>query len=618
MVAVAPLSPARPEHEDGLRTLEKIIRCYHGFQLVLALYNDPPDYRNRLIEHLDGLLSESSRVDARTCADFAEFEQRLASACASADLVHIVGLDAWLREEKGEKRLQAFNLRRETLAVGCRKPVVFWLPVHLVKAFALQAPDVWEWRRAVLDFSVEGGGLSEPIKEFLERINGISKRADLLESKKSIDESSDESWGHSRFIAESIRVDRLKFSGQTAKVLEAALKLYHRAMAAGENAYPMARLDMALACLTLGDALSQTGAAAQALPLLQEAQQRFEKIKDIPPAKRWAAMALQEQGDSLLKSGQYGQAIFAYEESIRRAEKLNDRQLVAGLKMQVGTVRLYQQRYNEALVAYKEAKKIFSGLGDLRNLGVIWQFVGMVYMEAGHYVLAEHAYSESFAIGKQLGNLDGQGNSLGELGRLYDRMNRQEDAVASYRQAAEKFVENGDFFREGKARSNLAGSLLKLERIAEAHEEILHAIRCKEPFGHAAEPWNSWNILRIIETKDGQPKAAEEARRKAMELFLAYRRDGGENQKYSGRLCAATADALRSNNRAGARRFLRKNQHNPAWVREGHPEPLLETLSAIIAGNRDPALADNPALTYDQAAEIILLLEALRVACQPA
>ncbi|MGZ5944897.1 MAG: hypothetical protein ACXWN8_21105, partial [Isosphaeraceae bacterium] len=40
--------------------------------------------------------------------------------------------------------------------------------------------------------------------------------------------------------------------------------------------------------------------------------------------------------------------------------------------------------------------------------------------------------------------------------------------------------------------------------------------------------------------------------------------------------------------------------------------PVLTALRAILAGNRDPALADDPALDYNDAAEILLLLERLR------
>ena len=39
--------------------------------------------------------------------------------------------------------------------------------------------------------------------------------------------------------------------------------------------------------------------------------------------------------------------------------------------------------------------------------------------------------------------------------------------------------------------------------------------------------------------------------------------------------------------------------------------PYLTTLQAIAAGSRDRCLAEDPGLSYDQAAEVLLLIEAL-------
>jgi hypothetical protein len=39
--------------------------------------------------------------------------------------------------------------------------------------------------------------------------------------------------------------------------------------------------------------------------------------------------------------------------------------------------------------------------------------------------------------------------------------------------------------------------------------------------------------------------------------------------------------------------------------------PFLTALQAITAGSRDRSLAEDPGLTYDQAAEVLLLIEAL-------
>ncbi|MGZ3394111.1 MAG: hypothetical protein ACXWPK_08300, partial [Isosphaeraceae bacterium] len=52
---------------------------------------------------------------------------------------------------------------------------------------------------------------------------------------------------------------------------------------------------------------------------------------------------------------------------------------------------------------------------------------------------------------------------------------------------------------------------------------------------------------------------------------------------------------------------LQARADKPAYV-----VALLTALRGILAGNRDPALADDPALYVDDAAEILLLLERLR------
>ena len=56
--------------------------------------------------------------------------------------------------------------------------------------------------------------------------------------------------------------------------------------------------------------------------------------------------------------------------------------------------------------------------------------------------------------------------------------------------------------------NNLAMTLRKLRRYEEARQAIQQAIICNAEFGHAAEPWNAWNILADIETRTGNLDAA--------------------------------------------------------------------------------------------------------------
>ena len=138
----------------------------------------------------------------------------------------------------------------------------------------------------------------------------------------------------------------------------------------------------------------------------------------------------------------------------------------------------------------------------------------------------------------------------------------------------------------------------------------MRAIECKEPYGHAAEPWTTWQILSVLEQATGHPQAAHAAWQKAFQAFLAYRRTGGENRRGSGpELCQLVAQAIQHNQLAPAEHGLAQLAARPDLP--AYLKPLIPKLQAILRGDRDPALADDLSLDCDDAAELLLLLEQL-------
>ena len=212
----------------------------------------------------------------------------------------------------------------------------------------------------------------------------------------------------------------------------------------------------------------------------------------------------------------------------------------------------------------------------------------------------------------RLGDLAGQAATLGQLGSLYDDdLDRPDEAVGLYRQAVDKSVEGRDVAKEGLRRSNLAVTLLKLSRLDEARHEIQRAIECAAQFGHASEPWKTWSILALIENDAGNGDAAGEAKRKAIECYLAYRRDGGENHEGEGRVALALTQSLLADE-STARSMLQEIADEadlPSSART-----FIHALQAIVVGSRDRALADDPDLDYGMAAEILFLIETLEKA----
>jgi tetratricopeptide (TPR) repeat protein len=302
------------------------------------------------------------------------------------------------------------------------------------------------------------------------------------------------------------------------------------------------------------------------------------------------------------------EAATAYEQVIKLHEKRGDIRGVAVNKGQLGTVRQMQHRYTEALQAHSEARDTFAGLGEPRTVATAWHLIGLVHRAMREFDAAEQAYRQALAISVRQKNRTGQADSLIELGNLYDDMERLEEAVTFYRQAANIYAKLRNLEREGRARNNMANALIKLERYDEARRVLQRAIECKQPYGHAALPWTTWMILHNLEQATGNPAAAMEARQKAIQAYLAYRRDGGENQDIVAELCTLVAQAIQQNE------TTQLDQALTQYLSE-HPEPwataMIPKLQAILRGSREAALAEDAALYYIDAAELLLLLERL-------
>lgn len=484
----------------------------------------------------------------------------------------------------------------------------------------LELPNLW----ALLD-QVQRAGDAEATINLATRLYGLLQtlgRPRLLAHLGQVRDAAvaalGEGWSHARFQAARNRIEQQWASHQLRPALEGAQALLQRARAAGAQAYAGADYDMAMAGWLLARVLRTAGGAEQALPLLDEARRCFEAIEAREPDRGAAGMAsicITEGGDCLRALGRLDDAAAAYTEAIGLAERRSAIREVAVGKTQLGTVRMLQHRYPEALAAYAEARERFQALDEPGTVAAAWHQTGMVHQKAGQPQAAEAAYRESLAIEVQLRNVAGQASTLLQLGNLYgDVLNQHEEAAAFYRQAADKYVDIVDLAGEGRVRSNLAKTLRKLRRHDEARREVLRAIECDSALGHASEPWKRWSVLADIEADTGRTAQAADARAKALAAYLAYRRDGGENQDGPGRLALTVTRMMHAGKPDEASSLLQQLAANP---KAAHLHPFVHALQAIVAGSCDRNLADAPELHYTEAAEIILLIEALQAPQPP-
>jgi tetratricopeptide (TPR) repeat protein len=417
-------------------------------------------------------------------------------------------------------------------------------------------------------------------------------------------------WGQGQFENQRLQIERLLDHGQLQAAYDKAQALLTKVQAVELTTYPGADYDVALVHVLLGRVLSTAGQAASALDLFVTAQQQFEVLGE--QGVRMASVALTEQADCLRDLGQLEAAAEKYEEAIRRSENLEDFRGVAVGKVQLATVRMLQERYDLAISQYTAARTLFEKQNEPQSVAVAWHQLGMVYQAAGQFSAAETAYRQSLELKIRTGMTDANGpaSTLNQLGNLYkSSLNRPEEAVTFYRQAVDLAVESGDLKSEGLRRKNVADALRQLQRYGEARQEIQRAIACCQPFGFAGRIWQSFGTLYDIETDTGNPTASRAAWQQARDAYLAYRQQGGYAQAYGGKVVDQALSLIAQQQTDEIRLLLDQSMNEP-----NVPDSFrlfIQAVKAILQGSRDLALADDPALDYGDAAEVLFLIDRL-------
>ena len=419
-------------------------------------------------------------------------------------------------------------------------------------------------------------------------------------------------WDPDRFETLRLQVEKYLEIGNLPQALSVAQVMLDKCLKSGDQIYDGADHDTAEAYVLLGRVLRMGGTSENALQAINEAIKRFEQIasrKDSASAGIMTSASLAKKGECLLDLGRLDESAAAFEECVRIADKFNSKKHAAIGKGQLGTVRLSQERYEDAIKAHNEAREIFESLGDLDMVAVAYQQTGAVHEEIGQFEEAEQSFKKSLAIAVEQKNLLDQAKNLGRLGSFYAKVGRTDEAVTSLQQSAEKYVEIKNMADEGRVRGNLSITLITLKRHKEARQEIQRAIECFKPYGHSVEPWRAWDKLREIELADDNQEAAAQAREQAIQLYLAFRRDGGEDQNPGARLCTLFDDAMGGQPPDEVKKHLDEVAKDPKIPDEG--KLLISKLQFVLTGSREKKLASDPNLNYIDAAEILFLLEKL-------
>lgn len=120
----------------------------------------------------------------------------------------------------------------------------------------------------------------------------------------------------------------------------------------------------------------------------------------------------------------------------------------------------YQRReYLAAARAFEAAQRGYLAMGDALNAAEMANNCSVAYLQAGDGTAALAAVEGSEAVFAQAGDLRRQGMALGNRGAALEALERSEEAIAAYQQAADILLQAG----EDQLRAQVMQSLSMLQ-----------------------------------------------------------------------------------------------------------------------------------------------------------
>ena len=455
------------------------------------------------------------------------------------------------------------------------------------------------------------------VLELLRRMDTLLEKQDCPEEQAQIKQWTESAeallgdWGPLRFDQERQNVEGLIAQNSLMPASRAAQALLQHCHEVGAEAYEGADKDLAFANILMARVLKRGGSGEEALNYLQQAQGILEpKISTDKAAGSYMVASLMEQGECLFSQRQLVPAEVVYSKAIELADAIKDMRGSGIAQTQRAAVYSMLKRPADALRGYQSALEVFEQMGEGVLAVNVWHQIAMLHRVNEDYDAAATALTSALALLKDQENTVGVISTLVELGGLNEQSDSLPEAVDYYLQAVTLADESGDQYREAAAANRLADAYRKQGEIKLALETLELAGSLGQQFGHAAEPWKTWNILSELHADNDNQEGADKARQQAIETYVSYRVDGGPNNEGDGQLCGMVLQAIQTDSDADVRKLLGQLAENDAWKTADH-QALIQVLIQLLDGQRGLPLLENTALHYRHAAELMLLQDRL-------
>jgi tetratricopeptide (TPR) repeat protein len=457
-------------HSGDLLRLQRLLEHGDGFQLVFALCLSIA-YRQRIIDEIAVRHPAATTVDLHEASDPSALLDALRGLAAERQPIHVVDVESWLRRA-GAPALQALNYRRESLAAAVRRPLIVWLEPGTIATLAREAPDLWAWRAAVLDFShlppQQMAVHQQPI--FIgsaERRERERRLAEIAAHLQSVAGPAEPAGPDAELMLEASEIEEELGHPEAAMAhAEAARAIFRRIDDRHGEAWAAGRV---------ADILQACGQLDEALRIRQQEQLPvYERLGDV----RSKAVTQGQIADLLQARGQLDEALrIRQQEQLPVYERLSDVRSKAVTQGKIADLLQARGQLDEALrIRQQEQLPVYERLGDVRSKAVTQGQIADLLQARGQLDEALRIrQQEQLPVYERLGDVRSKAVTQGKIADLLQARGQLDEALRIRQQEQLPVYERlGDV--RSKSATHFQIATLRLARNEQATQEGLQAI----------------------------------------------------------------------------------------------------------------------------------------------
>jgi CHAT domain-containing protein/Tfp pilus assembly protein PilF len=295
-------------------------------------------------------------------------------------------------------------------------------------------------------------------------------------------EAAIKSWQQALALYKQLQDDqgeKAALSGLGAAYL--GLANYSKAIETMQSLLPIAkatgdRKSEAQALGNLGIAYKESGRYDKAIKSQQQALALMRVIKD----RQGEGQVLGNLGNAYEAVGDYDQSIDAYQQSLSIAKETKDRPGEAVTLANIGAIFANLGKYNQAIDSYKQSLAIAQSITDKLGEANTLNNLGVAYQAQKNIAKAIESYTQALSIARAINDRRMEAITLGGLGLAYADQRQYNKAIEQQQQTLKIAQAIGDRRLEGLALNNQGHTLFISNKLPEAEQKLLEALKVLE------------------------------------------------------------------------------------------------------------------------------------------